>query len=126
MEFGNNRPIYLQIVDYMCENILQRKWSPGDKIPSMRDLAVALEVNPNTVMRSYAFLQERNIIYNQRGIGYFVAENGYELTLQLQRQEFMEKEAPRLVKMMMLLGIELQELQELFANLKKEMKNENQ
>jgi DNA-binding transcriptional regulator YhcF (GntR family) len=73
MQFRETVSIYLQIADYICERILLREWKVDERIPSVRELAMQLEVNPNTVMRTYEFLQQQNIIYNQRGIGYFVA-----------------------------------------------------
>ena len=121
MEFGNNEAIYLQIADYMCECILRKQWAVGAKIPAIRELAVNLQVNPNTVMRSYAYLQERGIIYNQRGIGYYVAENGLEQTRNLKHTDFLEKEAPRLFRSMALLGITFPELQQIYQQYKTEV-----
>ena len=68
MEFPGNQPIYLQIADNLCENILRKEWKEEDRIPSVRDLAVQFEVNPNTVQRAYTWLQEKDIIANRRGI----------------------------------------------------------
>ena len=62
MEFREKQAIYLQIAEYVCEQILLKRWSLGDKILSIRDLAVALEVNPNTVQRTYDFLQQREML----------------------------------------------------------------
>ena len=76
MEFRDNEAIYLQIAALVSDNILLGKWPGEQKIPSVRDLAVELEVNPNTVMRSYEFLQNQGIIYNKRGLGLFVAPDG--------------------------------------------------
>ena len=73
MEFRENQPIYMQIADYFCNNILSTEWKQDEKIPSVREVAVIMEVNPNTAMRAYTYLQEKEIIYNKRGIGYFVA-----------------------------------------------------
>lgn len=114
MEFGTNQAIYLQIVDYMCDNILSDKWSEGDRIPAIREIAVSLEVNPNTVMRSYAYLQEKGIIYNQRGIGYFIAEKGLTATRQLKRSDFVKNILPRVFKSMDLLGVGFDELHQLY------------
>ena len=72
MEFREPQAIYLQIAEYVCEKILLKIWTTDQKIPSVRELAVDLEVNPNTVMRAYEFLQNREIIYNKRGIGFFI------------------------------------------------------
>src|SRR5215469_16480111 len=75
MQFRESQPIYLQIADYVCEKILLKEWLPGQRIPSVRELAVQLEVNPNTVMRTYEFLQQESILFNQRGIGLFTADD---------------------------------------------------
>jgi GntR family transcriptional regulator len=61
MEFKDNEPIYLQIAAYVCDNILMEKWPPEQKIPSVRDLAIEMEVNPNTVMRSYECIQQKRL-----------------------------------------------------------------
>jgi DNA-binding transcriptional regulator YhcF (GntR family) len=64
MQFNNSsQAIYLQIADHICEKNLLAAWQAEEKIPSVRDLAVQLEVNPNTVARTYDFLKQRDIIY---------------------------------------------------------------
>ena len=88
MEFHEQRAIYLQIGDYVCEKILRKEWLAEEKIPSVRELAVDLEVNPNTIVRTYGYLEGKEIIVKQRGIGYFVAKNGYEKALQLKKEYF--------------------------------------
>jgi len=118
MEFETNQAIYLQIVDYMCDNILSGKWPEGQRIPAIREIAVSLEVNPNTVMRSYAYLQEKNIIYNQRGIGYFVSENGLVATRLLKRSDFVKNSLPRVFKNMDLLEVGFDELNQLYNQYK--------
>ena len=110
MEFRDDQAIYLQIADHFCENILLRKWLPGDRIPSVREMAVSIEVNPNTVMRTYAFLQEKGIIYNKRGIGYFVSLDGHEKTNILRKEDFVENELPRVFKTMKSLNLSLEDI----------------
>ena len=73
MEFKNNKSIALQIADNLSERILNGAIAIEEKIPSVRELAAEMGVNPNTIVRSYAELQSKNIISNQRGIGYFVS-----------------------------------------------------
>lgn len=114
MDFRESQPIYLQIVAYVCEKILLHEWKPETRIPSVRELAVQLEVNPNTVMRAYEHLQQQEIIYNQRGIGYSVSANAQKLALKYMKTEFMEKELPVLFRNMYLLEIDPEELQRLF------------
>jgi len=111
MEFKDKQSIYLQIADYICEQILLAKWPPGERIPSVRDLASMMEVNPNTVMRTYEFLQTKEIIFNKRGIGYSASENATELILAYRKERFVENELPEFFKTMYLLDITMEELQ---------------
>ena len=74
MEFDQHKPIYLQIADAICERILTGIWPEGGRIPSVRECGISLEVNPNTVARSYDELSTDGIIHNKRGIGYFVSK----------------------------------------------------
>ncbi len=114
MEFIEKQPIYKQIADYFCENILLDKWKANERIPSVRDIAVTMEVNPNTAMRAFIYLQDLGIIYNKRGIGYFVSEDGYNKALELKRQDFIEKEMPEFIKTMKLLNFSCKEMEELY------------
>jgi len=113
MEFQQQQAIYLQIADLLCERILRGELKPKDKIPSIRELAVSIEVNPNTVVRTYNDLEEKNIISKQRGVGYFVTENAKEKIIKLRKDSFMKKELPRFFKTLDLLGINLNELENL-------------
>ena len=114
MDFSENKPIYLQIVDHFCSQILNEKWSPDERIPSVRDIAITLEVNPNTAIRAYHMLQEKDILYNKRGVGYFVAEDAYDKVIELKRDEFIEEKLPRLIQDLDQLGISPGELNELY------------
>lgn len=114
MEFRESQAIYLQIADYICESILQKKWREEDRIPSVRELAVNMEVNPNTVMRTFNYLQDKGIIYNKRGIGYFISDKGFSQTLELKKQTFIHEEMPRLIKTMKLLGLTVSDIEKLY------------
>ena len=120
MQFRESQAIYLQIADYVCEKILLKEWVADSRIPSVRELAIQLEVNPNTVMRSVEFLQQQDIIYNQRGIGYFVSTNAYKNALQYRKNEFTEKDMPAVFRNMYLLGMEIDELKSRFEKYKKQ------
>ncbi|HLA59367.1 MAG TPA: GntR family transcriptional regulator, partial [Puia sp.] len=107
MQFNTNgQAIYLQIVDYVCDKILLREWLPEDKIPSVRELAVSLEVNPNTVMRAYEFLKNQDIVYDKRGIGYFISSNAVRQATSFRKNEFTQKELPLFFRTLFILGIE--------------------
>ena len=118
MEFKDTKAIYLQIADYICEQILTGRWRESDRIPSVRELGVALEVNPNTVMRTYDFLQEKEIIFNKRGIGYFVDENAKAKTVEVRKKQFMEEDFPLFFKNMELIGMTLPEVEKEYEKLK--------
>ncbi|HEY5590421.1 MAG TPA: GntR family transcriptional regulator [Paludibacter sp.] len=110
MEFKENQTIYLQIGDYVCEQILLGRWKEGDRILSVRELGVALQVNPNTVMRSFDFLQNNEIIFNKRGVGYFVLEQAKNKIIDYRRKQFLEHELPVIFKTMNLLGMTIEDI----------------
>ena len=120
MQFRESIAIYLQIADYICERILLKQWKAGERIPAVRELAVQLEVNPNTVMRTYEFLQSQNIIYNQRGIGYFVSQDAIKNTTQYRKTEFIEKELPNIFRSIYMLGMDIEELKPRYEKFKKQ------
>ncbi|WP_310395271.1 GntR family transcriptional regulator [Hymenobacter sp.] len=120
MEFRDNEAIYLQIAGYVSENILRRQWPPDEKIRSVRDLAGELQVNPNTVMRTYEFLQNQGVLYNKRGIGFFVAPDAEQKVKQFRRARFLTQELPEVFRTIFLLDIGLEEVQQRYAQFKTE------
>ena len=110
MEFKDKQAIYLQIADYVCDHILTGKWPAGDKIVSIRELAVNLAVNPNTVMRAYEYLQQQEVIFNRRGIGYFVADTAPEKIREIRRQRFFAQDLPEFINKIRMLGIDTEML----------------
>ncbi|MBN2766168.1 MAG: GntR family transcriptional regulator [Paludibacteraceae bacterium] len=121
MEFRETQAIYLQIGDYMCEQILLGRWKPNDRIPSVRELGVDLQVNPNTVMRTYDFLQNLDIIYNKRGVGYFVSVDALLRIVTYRRSQFVGYDLPQFFKSITLLDMSMEEISELY---KEFLKNE--
>lgn len=123
MEFNENQAIYLQIADFFCENILQKKWQQGEKIPSIREIAVQVEVNPNTAMRTFNYLQDKGIIFNKRGIGYFVADDGFEKTLELKKEQFIQEEIPQMFRTLELLRLNFKDLEKLYETYRQQKHN---
>jgi GntR family transcriptional regulator len=115
MEFKDKQSIYLQIADYICEQILLGKWPAGQRIPSVRDLAALMEVNPNTVMRTFDFLQNKEIIFNKRGIGYSSEEQAHERILAYRKERFLESELPEFFRTLYLLNISMEEIQQRYT-----------
>lgn len=120
MQFRESRAIYLQIADYICERILLKQWKTDERIPAVRELAVQLEVNPNTVMRTYEFLQSQEIIQNQRGIGYFVSTDGLKNATQYRKTEFIEKELPTIFRNIYLLDMDVDDIKPRYEKFKKQ------
>jgi len=114
MEFKKKQTIYMQIADFICEKIMTHNWPEGEKISSVRELAASIEVNPNTVMRTYSHLQDSGIIHNKRGIGFFVSIGASQQILNMQKDEFINKDLPLLFRKMNLLGVDFKELKELY------------
>jgi len=110
MDFKETQPIYMQIADWACEQILLGKWQSDDRAPSVRELGALLEVNPNTVVRSYDFLQTKDILVNKRGVGFFIAPNAANKIREFRKERFFEEELPVVFKTMRLLGIEINEI----------------
>ena len=122
MEFKSNKGIYLQIADALCNQILEGKLSANDRAPSIRDLATQLEVNRNTVMRSFSYLQDQDILYNKRGIGFFISENAFDIITNKEKENFFENELPPLIKKIQLLSLNKEDLKKLLKEIEN---NEN-
>jgi GntR family transcriptional regulator len=118
MEFREKQAIYLQIAEYLSEQVLRGRFGPGDRVPAVRELASELQVNPNTVMRTFEFLQQKEIIQPQRGIGYFVTADAPARITAWQREQFLDTELPLLFRKMTLLGIDLADLETRFEAFK--------
>lgn len=110
MQFTEQRGIYQQIADHLCENILTGALCPGDRVASIREMAEQIAVNPNTVLRSYVWLQDQEILLNRRGVGYFVADDAALKVKAMWRERFIREELPGLFHTMGLLGMDLEDL----------------
>ena len=110
MNFNSEKAIYLQIADRICDEIISGKYKDDDRIPSVREYAVLLEVNTNTVVKSYDFLSREDIIYNKRGLGYFVTSGAKQHIIKIRRDEFMKQTLPEVFRQMRMLGIDIQEV----------------
>lgn len=110
-----NRPIYLQIADRICDAIYRGEYGADQRIPSVRETASAMEVNANTVMRAYEYLQQRGVIANRRGVGYFVAENGISRAGDVYNDEFIENDLQRAFDRLAAIGLSETDLSRLYV-----------
>lgn len=112
----NTKAIYLQIADKICDEVMVGSLRQGDRIPSVREYASTLQVNANTVMRSYDYLDKAGVIFNRRGIGFFIAEDACERILTMRREAFYCGEMQDFFHKINLLGITPEELTKLYTN----------
>ncbi|WP_101688430.1 GntR family transcriptional regulator [Dysgonomonas massiliensis] len=119
MDFKSNKPIYMQIVDFCFDRVLENEWKPAERIPSVRELGVQLQVNPNTVMRAYEYMQTEEIIYPKRGMGYYVEELASKRIRSIRKKEFFEEILPVTFHTMDSLEISIEEITEKYNNFKK-------
>lgn len=110
MNFKESKAIYLQIADRICDEILLGQYPEEERVPSVREYAAMVEVNANTVMRSYDYLQSQGVIYNKRGIGYFVSAGAKDTVLSLCRGLFLKEEVGYFFRQMYTLGISMEEI----------------
>lgn len=125
MEFKSNTGIYLQIANTLCNQILDGKLKPNERVPSVRDLAAEVEVNRNTVMRAYSYLQDENIFENKRGVGFFVSEKAHLLIKMKNKNEFFQNEMPYLLEKIRLLKLNSTDLKLLISEIKNNDNHEN-
>lgn len=101
----NNKAIFIQIAERICDAIMRGDYREEERLPSVREYAVEAEVNPNTVMRSYERLASKGLIFNRRGIGFFVEPNARVKIIRERCDELMNVRMPALYGLMMYLGI---------------------
>ncbi len=118
MNFKDKEAIYLQIADRMSEHIMLGKWKPDEKIPSVREMAGELQVNPNTVMRTYEHLQHQEIIFNKRGMGHYVAIDAIKKIKSIRKERFLQQELPDFFRSLYLLDISFEEMQKRYEEYK--------
>lgn len=114
MDFNQHKPIYLQIVEQIEDKILSGALKADERIDSVREMATALGVNPNTVMRSYEFLERGEVIYNKRGVGFFISTEAKEKIKFSRKKNFLENEIPTLFAKMNLLEVDIEEVVNLY------------
>ena len=114
MNFKESKAIYLQIAERICDEVLLGQYRKEERIPSVREYAAVVEVNANTVMRSYDYLQTQGVIYNKRGIGYFVSADARELIFSLRKEYFMKEESDYFFRQLSMLGISAEELADMY------------
>jgi len=121
MNFKENKAIYLQIAERICDLILLGEYKEEARIPSVREYAATVEVNFNTVMRSFEHLQSLGIIFNKRGIGYFVAAGAGEKIHTMRKEDFLQNEINDFFKQIYMLEIPIEEIIKMYDKYSKQL-----
>ena len=114
MDFKNYKAIYLQIADRICDEILLGTYGEEERIPSVREYASVVEVNANTAMRAFDYLQSLQVIYNKRGIGYFVAVGAKGAILKLRKEMFLKDDLEYFFKQLCSMNVSVVELSAMY------------
>ena len=126
MDFKTNKPIYQQIVDFCFSKILTREWRAEERVVSeggvvsVRELSTQLAVNSRTVLKAYEYLQTEDIIYPERGMGFYLSKDAVKKVMRIQKKEFFENQLADMFRSMELLSISIEEITERYNKLKKD------
>lgn len=115
MQFSDNKPIYMQIAEGIMDDIVAGTYPPDGRLPSVREYALKVEVNPNTVMRSYDWLQQQSVIFNRRGIGFFLLPEALKRVVEMRKNIFFREEADYFFSRISSFGMKPDELASLYS-----------
>ena len=121
IKFSENKAIYLQIAERICEDIILGTYAEAGRIPSVREYAQMIEVSANTVARSFDYLQQKGVLLNRRGVGLFVADNAVEAIKRMRREVFLSEELEAFMRQAVLLDISEQDLLSSYHAIKKQL-----
>lgn len=123
MDFKESKSIFLQIADRLCDEILQGRFKEGERMPSVREYAELMEVTNNTALRSFDHLQSLGIIFNKRGLGYFVADGARKTILTSRRKKFMSEDVYEFLRQLRTLDIPMQSIVDIYNSMDKKEEN---
>ncbi len=111
-----SKPIYLQIADRICDEVTAGTLRPEGRIPSVREYAGIMQVNFNTVMRSFEYLSSKGVIFNKRGVGYFITPDALEHIARLRQKTFFDDELRYFFERLRTIGVSTDRLHQLYSN----------
>ncbi len=104
--WDDTQPIYQQLRDHTVARILAGELTEGEALPSVRQLAVELQINPITVSRAYQLLVDEALVEKRRGLGMFVMQGARKQLLNSEREQFLQQELPKTLERAQQLGID--------------------
>ena len=112
----DNRPIYVRLADQICDRILLDEYSKLGRIPSVREYAVSQQVNPATAARAFEILERKGVIFNKRGLGFFVSEDAVEIIRKTRLDTLLGEESELFFSRLAVLEVTPEQLQEMYSN----------
>lgn len=116
INFESEKPIYLQLADWLCDSIISGLIKEGEQIPSTTEISISCKVNPATALKGVNMLVDKNIIYKKRGLGMFVAEGAVEKLKTQRRSDFFDTYIKTLLDEAKKLGLSKQDVIDLINN----------
>lgn len=117
---SDNRPIYVRLADLICDRILTGEYHVQHRIPSVREYAVEQQVNPATAVRAFEMLERQGIIFNRRGLGFFVADDAIEIIKALRLDVLLGEESKLFFSRLAVLKVSPDQLSEMYSEFLKE------
>lgn len=111
----DNRPIYVRLADQICDRILLDEYRKLERIPSVREYAVSQQVNPATVARAFDILERQGVIFNKRGLGFFVAEDAVEVIRKIRLDTLLGEESKLFFSRLAVLEVSPDKLKDMYA-----------
>lgn len=112
---SDNRPIYVRLADQICDRILLEDYRPLERIPSVREYAVTQQVNPATAARAFEILERQGVIFNKRGLGFFVAEGAENIIRNIRIETLLGEESQLFFSRLSLLEVTPDQLREMYT-----------
>ncbi|MDE6648652.1 MAG: GntR family transcriptional regulator [Muribaculaceae bacterium] len=112
---SDNRPIYVRLADQICDCILLDEYHKLERIPSVREYAVAQQVNPATAARAFEILERQGVIFNKRGLGFFVAESAVEIIRKMRLDNLLGEESELFFSRLALLEVSPDQLKDMYS-----------
>ena len=111
----DNRPIYVRLADQICDRILLDEYRKLERIPSVREYAVTQQVNPATAARAFEILERQGVIFNKRGLGFFVAEKAVEIIRKIRLDTLLGEESELFFSRLAVLEVSPDQLKDMYA-----------
>lgn len=111
----DNRPIYVRLADQICDRILMNDYLELSRIPSVREYAVSQQVNPATAARAFEILERNGIVFNKRGLGFFVSQDAKSIIRSMRMQTLLSEESKLFFSRISVIGITPKQLREMYS-----------